>query len=190
MAKDDTGNTDMLKNVLHSTENALMALSQLEKNLIQGRFKEGAAPYAAMCKTLVGQRIWTSDKHDEKINSNFQKISRVAQNIVNIFTPYVENLNRLTMIDREIVLENDDSFEVLESIDNKVTGTEFLIPEEELIIEAVKKSPKKQLSYTKLRTTLGWDRKKIDSVLEKLIEKTETIAVTMAGSRKIIILKS
>ncbi|MDA8136250.1 MAG: hypothetical protein M0T82_16650 [Desulfobacteraceae bacterium] len=186
MIKENPTTEEILKNVMHSTENALMALSQLEQNLIRGRFKEGAAPYATMCKTLVGQRIWTCDKQDEKINKNFKKISNTARNIIDIFTPYVENLKKLTMIDKEIVFEQDQTHEVADAIDDEVANDVLLVQDEEKVISAIKSSPKKQISYTKLRSMLGWNRKKLDGVLNRTLQKTGAITITMSGSRKMI----
>jgi len=139
----------MLENVEHSTQSALTALSQLERNLIMGRFKEGIASYEAMCKTLVGQRIWTSDKNDENINRNFKKISNIAQNIIDILLPYVQNLEKLAIIDGEIAVEDGKTCEVADAIDDSIVNDEKPSQDEDKVMAALKKSPKKKLSYTK-----------------------------------------
>jgi len=185
MIKENMNKEEMLKNVIHSTESAVVALSQLEENLIRGRFREGILPYETMCKTLVGQKIWTSDKENEKINKNFKQISRTAKNIIDILQPYIQNLNKLTTLDGEIILEDNKPYEVVDS-----TNNEKYNHDEEKVITAVGSSSKKQISYTKLRSLLEWDRKKLNQVIDNIAEKNGAITVTMAGSRKIITLKS
>ena len=82
MTNPSPNDEELIGNVLHSTKNALLALKQLEQSLIAGRFKEGLVPYEIMCKTLVGQRIWTLDKNHSQIDENFLKISQTAQSII------------------------------------------------------------------------------------------------------------
>jgi hypothetical protein len=190
MIKEDANIEEMLKNVEHSTESALTALSQLEQNLMRGRFKEGIAPYEVMCKTLVGQRIWTSDKNNEKINKNFKQISNTARNIIDILMPYVQNLEKLAVIDGEIVFEDEQISDVVHSIDDEVLNNEKPAQDEDKVMTVLKKSPRKKMSYTKLRSSLGWERKKLNEVLKTIAENTGAIAITTSGSRKMITLKS
>ena len=178
MTTDSPNTEEMLQNVMHSTESALLALSQLEKSLVRGRFKEGMAPYAAMCKTLVGQRIWTSDKNHKKINQNFKQISNISRNIIDILLPYIQNLKTLAVIDGDVICEFEQEGEA---------GTdEGLVADAEKVLDAVKKSPKKLVSYSRLRSTLGWERKRLDQVLKTMAEDDHAISITRISSRRMI----
>lgn len=173
---------ELLKNVIHSTNNALMALSQLEQNLIKGRFKEGIKPYETMINTLVGQRIWSSDKDNIIVHNNFKKIALTTQNIINILQPYIDNLQKLQSIDGEIRLNNGAEKFKIPSVDkdllheNKDVNT---------VIQVIKRNPKHRVSYTKLRTELGWDNKKLDDILKSNIN----IKTLIVSSRKMVTLQ-
>lgn len=181
-----TNEKEMIENIINSTDSAIMALTQMEQNLIRGRFKEGAAAYDAMCKTLVGQRIWSSNKDNNKVNSNFRKISKSAKNIIDMLSPYVNSLEKISTIDGEIVFEDTEANEVASSISDKENSSGN-IDDNNLVFNIIEKSTKKQISYTKLRTKLGWDRKRLDTVLDKLATIENSISISTVGSRKMII---
>lgn len=189
MNQNTASDVELLKNVMHSTESALAALSQLEQSLVRGRFKEGIVPYEVMCKTLVGQRIWTSDKNDGRINSNFGKISVVARNIIDILAPYIDNLKKIAMLDGEMTFERGDVSETVGPLDGSGGKVVQPVQDEEMVLDALKKSPKNQMSYTKLRSMFGWDRKRVEDVLAAIAGKSGAISVTTTGSRKMITLK-
>lgn len=184
MLKENASKEEMLENVEHSTENALKALTQFERSLISGRFKDGINSYQVLCNTLVGQKIWSSDKNNQKINQNFEKIASTAKSIVQILKPYVENLEKLTSVDGELVLEDVTS----KSPENGENRKEHTVSDEEKIIRVLATSPKNQITYTKLRTTLGWERKKLDKLLNSLVEKESRVTINQKNSRKIVLL--
>lgn len=190
MIKENSDIEEMLKNVEHSTESAILALSQLEKNLLNGRFKEGIAAYDTMCKTLVGQRIWTSTKSSEKVDKNFKKISDSAKAIVNILQPYVQSLQKLTNIDAKILIEGEGANQAISPYINNNVASENFLTEEEKILSLIRNSPKGQISYTKLNSSLGWERKKLDGILKKMVEKTNSISMIVSSARRMIIFKS
>lgn len=181
-------NKEMIDNILNSTNSAILALSQMEQNLIRGRFKEGASSYDAMCKTLVGQRIWSSDKENDKVNENFRKISKSAQNIINMLSPYVNSLEKLTNIEAGIVFGDGDNIEEVPSISEEDSNTQNeQLDDKTIVYKIINESTKKQISYTKLRTKLGWDRKRLDTVLDSLSNVDNSISISTSGSRKIIV---
>lgn len=180
MTKENLNKEELLKNVVLSTENALMALTHLEQNLIKGRFKEGIKPYEAMINTLIGQRIWSSDKNDSRINNNLKKIAATAQNLIDILQPYVENLEKLTSIDGEIILENAESEIEINSIDAENIGNKDM----NKVIQIIEESPKQQISYTRLRSELGWEKERLDKILSTMAESG--IKTSHVGSRKLV----
>ena len=176
---------EMLKNVERSTENALNALSQLERSLVHGRFKEGINSYQILCNTLLGQKIWSSDKDNSVINQNFEKIAKTANSIVEILQPYVENLEKLTNLDGDLIFEHLPT-EQVKNVEVEQNETES---DEDKLLRTISKSPKKQISYTKLRSSLGWDRKKLDVALNMLSKNNKSITVSQINSRKMVVLK-
>ena len=186
MTTDSPNTEEMLQNVMHSTESALLALSHLEKSLVRGRFKEGMAPYAAMCKTLVGQRIWTGDKNHKKINQNFKQISNISRNIIDILLPYIENLKTLAVIDGDLICKFEQTGEIAAGTEGEAGTDEGLVADAEKVLDAVKKSPKKLVSYSRLRSTLGWERKRLDQVLKTMAEDNHAISITRISSRRMI----
>ena len=185
MINNTEDNEVLLKNVLESTKSALLALSQLEQNLIRGRFKEGVKSYEIMCKTLIGQRKWAFDKQDLKVNKNFKNIISTAHNIIDILQPYVKNLEKLTHIEGEIFFRNgQDGIETI-----PIDSDEKLLSDEEMVYLTVKASPQNRISYTKLRSELGWSRKKLDHVLNSLDTKIKAFKINILGSRKTVTLE-
>lgn len=183
MQKQNPTDDDLQSNVVHTTENALLALEQLERNLINGRFKEGIKSYEAMTTALVGQRIWSSHKNNDRINRNFKKISSTARNIQNILQPYVECLEKISTFDSVTQLNgvNQPEEEVLLSNELHKNMTD-----EEIVRDALLNSPKNQISYTKLKTMLSWDSQRLDRVIGRMKQKGNTITVTLINSRKVV----
>lgn len=171
---------ELLENVRFSTENALKALTFFEQSLVKGRFIEGTGSYATMCKTLLGQRLWSMDHNNPAIEDNFQKISTVAQNIINMLKPYVQNLEKLA------VFEESDLSTENESHNIDATCTEKVDHDEKRLLEIIRKHPGNQISYTNLRASLGWERKKLDEVISSTAKNFGAISINTSGSRKMI----
>ncbi len=172
---------DMIKNVRHSTENALTALKQLENALVKGRFEEGVKPYHLMCNTLLGQRVWSLDKEDEIIHKNFDELSRVAARIINIFQPYVQSLEKLAQFSK------DHRERVHPEIsDNNIIPVKekCLDTNEELVLKILKRE-KRQISFTKLRADAKLEKKKLEHLLLKLQSESK-ILISENRGRKLI----
>ncbi len=182
MLNENASKEEMLKNVERSTQNALNALTQFEKSLIQGRFKEGINSYQVLCNTLLGQKIWSSDKDNQAINDNFEKIAATAKNIVDILQPYVESLEKLTNVDGDLIFEHIPT----ENTGNQQGKNEVKENDESRLMQIISSSPKKQITYTKLRSSLGWDRKKLDTTLNALTKRNNKVSITQKNSRKMV----
>ena len=171
---------DLLTNIVLSTENALKALVSFEHSLVKGHFKESIGPYSIMCKTLAGQRIWSKDKGNQEIDTNFRKISEVANNIVNILKPYIENIEKLRIGELEDI-RPVNQIEITEEVDG---GN--VLSDEQKLMNIMQNQRGKQISYTNLKAALGWNRKQLDEVLKALQENSKFLTINISGSRKII----
>ena len=69
------------------------------------------------------------------------------------------------------------------------TQAQNISEEGQKIIKLLLENSKYQISYTKLRSTLGWPKKKLDKILHILDVNFEAINYTSAGSRKFIVLR-
>ena len=181
ITKKKVNNDEILNNVIHSTNSALSALSQLEQNLIKGRFKEGIKPYETMINTLIGQRIWSSDKNNYIVNSNFIKLALSAQNIISILQPYIVNLTKLQSVDGELSLNIGQNNVIVNSLGNKENTNSDI----DYILQIIQNKPKGQVSYSKLKTELQWNRKKLDSTLEEM-NREGLISTSVISARKVI----
>lgn len=166
----DYTHTEMLSNVRHSTESAITALQHLKQSLVKGRFQEGLMPYRAMCSTLAGQRVWSLDKNDNQINQNFDELARLSNVIINLLEPYVSCLQKLANVT-----------EVQPVTDTPLTEDE----EQQLKILEILKEEKHTTSFTRLRSSLNMERKKLESHLSVLEEKG-CIAIKNVRGRKLI----
>jgi hypothetical protein len=180
MFSQNTDSDELINNVLHSTESALNALIQLEQSLIKGRFKDGIVPYSVMCKTLVGQRLWSADMNHSGIDKNFNQISRTAKSIIEILQPYISNLEKLIAFDREISGEemfwpSEDEIKLVEPDSDS-----------EKVKLIFRKRSQKQMSYTSLRSELSWEKKRLDEALATMENKQGGITIVVSGSRKMI----
>lgn len=144
---------DLVRNVQDATANALLALRHLEQSLVQARFKDGQEAYVTMCKTLLGQRIWSLDKDNERIEANFSAIGEVTNHIVEILKPYVTHFDKLNHLIAETRRPEKQKAD--------------LSPEQTKIIDALAKE-KEPLSITRLRTKVRMGRQKLDKVITEL----------------------
>jgi Holliday junction resolvasome RuvABC ATP-dependent DNA helicase subunit len=177
---EDRTDKDLLENIVLSTENALKALLSFEHSLVKGHFKESIGPYSVMCKTLVGQRIWSKDKNNQEIDANFRKISEVANNIVNILKPYLESIEKLKIGEFEGACRVNQI-----KITEEINGGSVL-SDEQKILNIIQNQRGKQISYTNLKAALGWNRKQLDEALKALHENSKFLTLNISGSRKII----
>jgi hypothetical protein len=178
--KNDNAEIALIENVLLSTENALKALTSFEQSLVKSRFKEGVGSYANMCKALIGQRIWSMDKNNMEIDNNFQKISQTAQNIINIIKPYIQNFEKLAVLEERGTSNEGELFGI------ETTSAGRVDDDDKRLLEIVRKHHANQISYTSLRALLGWERKRLDGVLASVAKKHDSISINTSGSRKMI----
>jgi hypothetical protein len=175
---------DLTENVSNSTESAIKALKHLEMNLIQGGFKDAIAAYSMMSKTLIGQRGWAENNPNTIIHKNFREIAKTAGNIVDILKPYIENREKLRSLLGEDTLEKNE-------LDQKtVIDFNSISSDKNQVINILNKQTRKQISYTNLRSTLGWERKKLDEILDLVAKNSHNVTIRNSGSRKMIILNS
>jgi predicted transcriptional regulator len=159
---------DMIRNVEDATANALLALRHLEQSLVQARFQEGQDAYVTMCKTLLGQRIWSLDKNNEKIESNFSAIGDVSNHIVEILKPYVTHFEKLSQLIAETRRQEKQNVD--------------LSPEQTKVIDALA-SETKPLSITRLRAKVRMGRQKLDKLIDELSQVNLISQQTQNGRR-------
>ena len=179
MKADKQREEELLANIKHSTDNALKALVSLEQNLIRGRFKEGIDSYDLMCKTLVGQKLWSVDKNITEIDNNFKQLADTAKRIIQILQPYINSLNKLLLIEKEVQTKNTERSE--QEIEYK-----GLTDDQAKLVNLINNFHRQEISYTKLRAMLGWEKKRLDSVLQSFNDRVGEITVIKVGSRRFI----
>ena len=119
------------------------------------------------------------DKNNTKIDENFVSIAETSKRIIDILQPYVENLQRLTEMGESIVVTGAE-----QTI--KTKGSTSLSSEEKQILLILSRSSKNQISQTKLRSTLGWEKNKFEKYL-LLLEAKALTRRKIISSRQMVI---
>ena len=89
---------EMLENVASTLATAKEVLTHLESSLKRAGFDEGATAYKSMCDVLLGQRLWSLSRADEKLRNQFKEVSEKAATIHKILAPYTETMLKLTAV--------------------------------------------------------------------------------------------
>jgi hypothetical protein len=163
-----TNPVDLAKNVEDASANALLALRHLEQSLVQARFEEGRDAYISMCKTLLGQRVWSLDKNNENIEANFLAIGQVSSHIIEILSPYITNFEKLSRL--------------IDETTQKQPSTIELNPEQTRVIDALKQE-QQPISITRLRTLVRMGRQKLDKLIVELLEASLVTETRQSGRR-------
>ena len=110
--------------------------------------------------------------------------TKAAKNIVDILQPYVENLEKLTNLDGDLIFDQIPA----QAEETQNNEAEIQENDHDKLLRLIASSPKKQITYTKLRSTLEWDRTKLDAALNSLSEKNSKVSIVQKNSRKVVVL--
>lgn len=84
-------------NVRQTLDTAIQVLGHFEGSLTQAGFAEGAAAYRKLADTLIGQRLWSTNR-GIALDQRFAEVARRARSIHDVLAPYVNTMLRLGAI--------------------------------------------------------------------------------------------
>lgn len=89
---------ELLANVGRTLDTAIQVLTHLEQTLVRAGFARGAGAYRSMCDVLLGQRLWSLSRADDRLRHSFKDVAAHAAAVHRILHPYTETMQRLSAL--------------------------------------------------------------------------------------------
>lgn len=178
---DSAPDEELVANVRKSVRTATDVLNHLRRSLEQGGFARSTASYKTMVSTLVGQRLWSQEVGDEEIDAAFKELSVLAARIHGILTPYAQMMEQLGALDSLSL----DEVELVPSGDLVGDGEVNELDDEARQVLIILQEAGKPISFTRLRSTSGLSRSRLDQLLGGLLDAGLVLESRPGGRRMV-----